>query len=273
MGTSAIVHINGEVLCYTYYDGHISKLGENLAQSTTNWKNILQICKEYEVFMVNAKFWILDPEFVYSCLTKQHQESYKNKFTNPRYINGFKEGTKDIVDNIKDWEALILWSNEPYKPIFYADEVYQYNHYKNQVFVRLPFTNYPWVPLNDLRGFSHEEILKDILFDMLGVLEDSEIDTISHAHRIGALSSGRHFILASKKATEVLSDDPNSWWNYGISLELMQKYPLAIEAYLRAKGITPYNPNILRLLSKVYLKNNQLEESKQYLRKSNDLLK
>ncbi len=266
MGTPAIVHLDGEILCFTGYDGHPYKLGEDLAQTSTNWKSVLQLCKEYGILVVNTKYWILDPEFVYSCFSERWQERYP-ELIDPQYINEFKKGNDDIISECSEFEVLLLWTNKPYKPYFYMDEVYQYNHYENQVFVRLPYTNFPWVLINDLGDLFSDKILEDILFDMLGVLNYSEVDEDlwKHAHDVGAVSSGRHFILASKRATEILLDDPNSWWNYGKSLELMNKYPLAIEAYLEAKNLTPNNPIIWRLLSKVYLKNNQIEESKKYL--------
>ena len=262
MGTRANVYINGKFLCGTKYDSMPIKLGVALSTVRTNWIEILLCCKEYSITFIETDFLLKEPEFVYNCLDKFQREDLKGLAP---------EVMKDLRNGVDYDDITIRVPIELYDTPFDLDEDFQYNHFKNRVFVRYGLKNFPWVPLEDLEETMHSETrLEDILYEMCGFIYDSDwIYDIKEKVRLnGPISSGRLFILACKRQTQMMPDDPNSWWNYGISLELMNKYPLAIEAYLKAKRLTPNNPIIWRLLSKVYLKNNQIEESKQYLSKS-----
>jgi len=51
-----------------------------------------------------------------------------------------------------------------------------------------------------------------------------------------------------------MPNNPNSWWNYGKSLELAERFNQAIEAFEKAKLLTPNNPKIRNFLVEVHIK-------------------
>ena len=264
MGTPAMVYINGELLCYTQYDGSFSHLGENLHHISPDWRKILRICKPYEIFIVSLKFWLKDPELVYNCFPKDKKVGFHDSFKellNPKTQEELEEDNFDY-EKIEDYEFVFAPFNELYDITFYMDEDYQYNVTKNEIFIRLGYKNFPWVPFEDLNHFNYDEFLYNILLDMAGVIELSDIKAklVSKLHQDGPVSSGRHFILACKKATQYLPNDPNSWWNYGVSLELAGKLEEAINMYEKSKELTPMNPIIHRILGEKYLKTSQDSE-------------
>ncbi|MFW9897517.1 MAG: tetratricopeptide repeat protein, partial [Candidatus Thorarchaeota archaeon] len=269
MGTAAIIYFNGELLCYTSYDGSPTKLGEGLHQIRNDWRDILQICEPYKIFTVGLMFWLKDPEFVYTCFPEERKSADFKELLSPEIQKELKENINAVSDLALE-EVVFEPFNELYHFPFYADEEYQYNHTEKGVFVRLGYKNFPWIAFNDLNPFNYDEYLIDILCDMAGVIELSEFNEKlnSTLHLDGPVSSGRHFNLACKKATQYLPNDPNSWWNYGVSLELINKFQEAIEAYSKAKNLTPNHPIIWGLLGNVYFKDRKVEESKSCLRKS-----
>ena len=227
MSTPAIVYINGELLCYTRYDGYPYNLGEDLRHITTDWREVLRICREYKIFTVSSKFWLKDPEFVYKCFPTDRKDNFKDSFKeifNPKTQEKLEENNFDYEIN-EIYEVVFEPFNELYDIPFYMDEDYHYNVTKNEVFVRLGYKNFPWNKFEDSDLFNHDEFLYNILLDMAGVIEISDMkrDLFLKLHEDGPVSSGRHFILACKKATQYLPNDPNSWWNYGVSLELAGK--------------------------------------------------
>lgn len=255
MGTCASIFIKSKFLCYTHYDSEPFKLGEALSRAKTYWKEILKICKEYKIYAIAAKYWIKDPKFVYDCFAGQHQEEHP-ELLNLQLVEQFKAGNRNIIEENFE-ECLIDWSNEPHTRYFNITDDYQYNHYNDKVFIRLRFTNFPWLLIDELGHlYDDERILEDVLLDMLGVLEPSEVteDLLRRVQMKGAIGSGRNFILACKKATELIPEDPNNWWNYGVSLERQGKLIQAIEQYSKAVELTPTNPSIWRILGSVYSK-------------------
>ncbi|MBD3214208.1 MAG: hypothetical protein GF311_16480 [Candidatus Lokiarchaeota archaeon] len=199
---------------------------------------------------MHPDFWVKDPQFVYSCASKQVREQYPN-LLDQKLVEEYKNGNTELIFRKFDL-TLPIWSNEPFTPYFHSDENYQYNHYKDQVFVRLPYTNFPWVPLESFR--SNDKVLEDIFFDMAGILDFDEWthELYSKLKEEGAQSSGRHFILAAKKATELIPDDPNNWWNYGTALELYGKKEQAKEMYKKAAELTPNNYVIRKILGEQF---------------------
>ena len=77
MGTESLVYINGELLCYTRYDGQPFNLGEDLRRVRTDWKEILRICKAHSILAVSLKFWLKNPEFVYNCYPIDRKDTCK----------------------------------------------------------------------------------------------------------------------------------------------------------------------------------------------------
>ncbi|MHA1376015.1 MAG: tetratricopeptide repeat protein [Promethearchaeota archaeon] len=311
MGTCALVFIKSKLLCYTHYDSHPFKLGEALSRIKTNWKDILQCCKEYNICNIDAKYWVKDPKLIYECLDDQFQRDCP-KLLNPHTIEEFKNGNRKIIEEEFE-ECLVDWLNEPYTIYFNMTDDYQYNHYDGRVFIRLRYTNFPWVPIEDLGPYyNDEQILDEIFYDMLGILDPSEhivkpnpdninlfelmglqkppysfrqtvsdpcfsgseeVKSLIDKCREGAIASGRHFILACKKATELIPDDPNNWWNYGVSLELQGRLDDAIKMYSKAAEFTPTNPTIWRILGSAHSKLGHNFEAKECLKKAISYLK
>ena len=96
MGTNACIFIRGKFLCYTHYDSHPFKLGDALSHVRTNWKDILRVCKDYRILLIDAKFWVKDPKFVYDCFDEDWQKSYTD-LLNQHLVDQFKNGNKDII--------------------------------------------------------------------------------------------------------------------------------------------------------------------------------
>ena len=146
---------------------------------------------------------------------------------------------------------------------------FQYNHSKNQVFVRYPYTNFPWVPFEDLGeditifDFAQKNtLLDDILYEMCGIIDTSDINAdILQQVASGPIGSGRKFVMECKRTTELLPEDPENWWNYGVSLRLARRIDQAIEAFKKAAELTPSNPRIWRILGETYLVNNETSKS------------
>jgi len=104
-----------------------------------------------------------------------------------------------------------------------------------------------------------------------------DYDTKYNVRINGPISSGRLFILACKKQTQIMPNNPNSWWNYGVSLEKLGKYDEAIDSYLQAIKQTPENSIIWRYLAEAYEKSGDeansidaLKKSIKFLEKLND---
>ncbi len=67
--------------------------------------------------------------------------------------------------------------------------------------------------------------------------------------------------MECKRTTELLPEDPENWWNYGVSLRLARRIDQAIEAFKKAAELTPSNPRIWRILGETYLVNNETSKS------------
>ena len=74
MGTRALIYLDGEFLCQCGYDGQPYSLGESLERITSNWKDILKICKLHAIWAVNVKYFIRDPKFVFDCLDEKEKK-------------------------------------------------------------------------------------------------------------------------------------------------------------------------------------------------------
>ncbi|MHA1479314.1 MAG: leucine-rich repeat domain-containing protein, partial [Promethearchaeota archaeon] len=265
MTTYASVYINGEVLCYTSYDGYPFNLGEILEGVNFNWRSVLLTCKEYGICTVNINYFNKDPEFVYNCLGKYAKRDFINIVPNgltPSAIEILRKGDphekfEDIIRN---------FPNELYEaPEHMLSNIqYHYNLVNNQVIVRYPIKNFPWIPVEEALEIEGGE-LEEISNDMYGFLGDEDSDyrykTYRKVEENGPISSGRHLLKGCKKATELLPQDPNNWWNYGVSLELAGKLNQAFESYKQATRLTPNNPKIWQILGSAYLRNNYKEEA------------
>lgn len=256
MGTRALVYINGECLCWTFWDSYPDKLGEVLERVSPDWKTVLSACREFDICYLNSKFFIKDPNFSYRCFTEKRRKDY------------FPDGlTDEIIDIIKKGDLNALYSeeiignfpDELYESPAQMDVTYNFNIANNNVFIRKDYKNFPWV-LNSEEVetcYQDRDLLDNILFDMCGFLdaEEDNWEIRSKVRENGPICSGRHYIQACKKATQLLAEDPNSWWNYGVALEISGKLEQAIESYKKAKKLTPTNPKIWQILGNAYLKN------------------
>ncbi len=256
MGTRATIYVNDKILCQTKFDGFPSKLGMSLNRVSTDWRQILLVCKDFSIVNIETEILLKEPLFTYECLYKNQrgdlkgltQEILEDLKRNDGYYEkgGWKKGGYDDIT--------MRYPGELYDVPTNLDEDFQYNHTQNKVFVRYGVTNFPWVPLEDLDYNS--KLLDDILFEMCGFIDDSDYSyKIEKTVRInGPISSGRQFILACKKQTQNMPNNPNSWWNYGKSLELAGKFNQAIDSYLQAINQTPENSKIRNLLAEVHIK-------------------
>ena len=176
-------------------------------------------------------------------------------------MNKLSSPDPDGVSGIED--ILFKPPSELYEAPIGLESFYQYNHTNNMVFVRYDYKNFPWVPNDKVKRDEDDDTLWRIRDEMCGFIassdESSEIKI--KVMKNGPISSGRDFLRACKKATQLIPQDPNCWWNYGVALELLGRIDQAIEAYKIANDLTPDNSKIWQILGNVYLKNGNKEKS------------
>lgn len=271
MGTRALIYVNNKFLCLTWYDSFPSKLGMSLNRVSTDWRQILLVCKDFSIVNIETEILLKEPLFTYECLDKNQrgdlkgltQEILEDLNRNDGYYEkgGWYNGGYDDIT--------MRYPSELYKVPIDMDETFQYNHVQNKVFVRYGVTNFPWIPLEDLE-YHDSKLLDDILFEMCGFIDDSDYSykTKEKVRTNGPINSGRQFILACKKQTQNMPNNPNSWWNYGVSLEKLGKFNEAIGSYLQAIKQTPENSIIWRYLAEAYEKRGDEANSIDALKKT-----
>ncbi|MHA1232400.1 MAG: leucine-rich repeat domain-containing protein [Candidatus Helarchaeota archaeon] len=247
MSTYASIYLNGEILCAVHYDGYLSDLGASLLNLVNkgyyNWKDILDICKEYTLVFIHLKYVREDYFFCYQCAAYKKKQFYWPK-----------EPTSEFLDNgtPEDEERDPITNEFGYGMI--CD--YDYNIVGDKLFVRTPMEYkegfpwglvqwFPWVLVDEKLIFD-ESKLDDIYCEIYGVLEISEID-YEISEKIGndgPINAGINLLRASKYATEYMPWDPKVWITYGGALKANGNVNGSINAFKKAIELEPNNPYI-----------------------------
>jgi len=264
MGTRSVIYLDGEILCQCGYDGQPYSLGEDLERVTSNWKDILKVCKHNAIWAVNVKYFIRDPKFVFDCLNEKEKKEILKHYPEGVSEKLLKACRKPDPDGVSGIEYVLFKPpSELYEAPIDIQNSYQYNHTNNMVFVRYDYKNFPWVPNDKVKKEEENDTLWRIRDEMCGFIDSSDEDyeIEKKVMKDGPISSGREFLRACEKATQLIPQDPNCWWNYGVALELLGRTEKAVEAYKIATQLTPDNPKIWQILGNFYIKNGRKEKS------------
>jgi len=78
--TSAVVYFNGEFLCSTTHDGYPHHLGESLESTKSDLRSILSTCKDFGIYYINAKFFLIDSKFVFNFLDTHQKKKLLGEY-------------------------------------------------------------------------------------------------------------------------------------------------------------------------------------------------
>ena len=242
MSYYAVICLNGEELCVIHYNGYLGKQGVILynlvyEKSKYTWKDVLSESKYNTIVYINLKYVRMAYDFCYNIVKYRFPNLYWPFPPTPEFL---KEGTGEDSDmpETTEWD----WG---------ANNDYYYNLVGNRLFVKLPHAWFPWVLVDESLLYNNDEsLLNDILCEIYGVLDITEIDRDQlkiepklrkKVMEEGPQTSGIRLLRACKKAVELIPDDFYSWWTYGEVLNAWGKKDEALDAGKKAIELAPKN--------------------------------